>query len=74
MVWLVVFLVAAPVIVGFWLARQMNVRPDDALAMRLASELGTPPPPNGKPMNSRRLRPASSEPSSSGRIGPPAMV
>ncbi|MCA9613899.1 MAG: hypothetical protein R3B99_14105 [Polyangiales bacterium] len=44
MVWLVVFLVAAPVIVGFWLARQMNVRPDDALAMRLASELGTPPP------------------------------
>lgn len=44
MIWLVVLLVAAPVIVGFWLARQMKVRPNDALAMRLASELGTAAP------------------------------
>jgi len=45
MVWLLaVLLVVAPVIVASWLARRSPELVDDALAMRLASELGTAAP------------------------------
>lgn len=45
MVWLwAAVLVVAPVVVALWLARRAEVRVDDGLALRLASELGTSAP------------------------------
>ncbi len=45
MVWLwAAVLVVAPVVVALWLARRVVVHVDDALALRLASELGTSAP------------------------------